>query len=369
MPNKAGSDLRSGFTTGAAAAAAVKAAMCCLLEAGAPQQVTILLPTGASLDIDVHGCRQVDGSTAICSVIKDAGDDPDITNGAEIGAKVQWQPSGSRSIVEVRGGTGVGRVTKPGLEVSPGRAAINPVPREMIRDAALQVMNACNVRGRVVAEIFVPRGEALARHTLNDRLGIVGGISILGTTGIVRPLSHDAYVATIRAALSVARASGLQAVVMTTGRRSERFAQALWPDMSETAFVQIGDYFSAALEMAADQRLACVTLAVFFGKAVKMAMAIPHTHARSARLTLVRLSQWTAEITGRDDLARKVADANTARMAFELVADDHPELIAKVGREMVRSALRFSGNRLKVRAVIFDFEGWVRFDSGEDVTA
>jgi len=368
MYRSARSDLRSGFTTGVAAAAAVKAAMCCLIAATAPQKVTIDLPTGASLDIDVHRCQQTDDTTAVCSVVKDAGDDPDITNGAEIGAKVQWRPGGSNRRVHVCGGEGVGRVTRPGLEVSPGHAAINPVPRKMIRDAACQVMAAGNVFGRAVAEIFVPRGEELARHTLNDRLGIVGGISILGTTGIVRPLSHDAYVATIKAAISVAWASGVQRVVMTTGRRSERFAQALWPDRPGTAFVQIGDYFSVALGMAADQRLAEVTLAVFFGKAVKMAMAIPHTHARSARLTLAQLGRWTAEITGREDLARKVADANTARAAFDLVGDDYPGLIAKVGDEVLKAAVRFAGNRLSVRAVIFDFEGRVRFDSGEDHT-
>lgn len=366
MSAKAQRGLRSGFTTGAAAAAAVKAGMGCLLEGAVRKRVTIDLPTGATYDIDIHACRREDARTVACLVVKDGGDDPDITNGAEIGARVEWRPGGSDRKVDIHGGEGVGRVTLPGLEVSPGQAAINPVPRAMIRDAALSVMAAHNVFGRAVVEIFVPRGAALARHTLNDRLGIVGGISILGTTGIVRPLSHDAYVATIRAALSVARASGLEEVVMTTGRRSERFAQALWPGLPATAFVQIGDYFAAALEMAAGQGLARVTLAVFFGKAVKMAMGIPHTHARSARLTLSRLSRWTAEITGQEELARKVADANTARAAFDLVADDYPALIAKVGRKMVASALTFCDKRLEVRAVVFDFEGRVRFDSGED---
>lgn len=339
-----------------------------LLEGYAPRRVSIGLPTGAVLDIDVHDCKCAGDHTAVCSVVKDGGDDPDITHGAEIGARVKWRSGGFDRMVEIHGGEGVGRVTKPGLEVPPGKAAINPVPREMIRDAALQVMAECDVCGRAVAEIFVPRGEELARLTLNDRLGIVGGISILGTTGIVHPLSHDAYTATIKAAISVARASGLKEVVMTTGRRSERFAQMLWPAMPETAFVQIGDYFSASLEMAAYQRLTRVNLSVFFGKAVKMAMAIPHTHARSARLTLEQLGRWTAEITGREDLARKVADANTARAAFELVADDYPELIAKVGEEMLQAAVRFAGNRLSVQAVIFDFEGRVRFDSGKDHT-
>ena len=299
----------------------------------------------------------------MCSVIKDAGDDPDITHGAEIGARVVWHAGGKAGEITIGGGQGVGRVTKPGLETPPGQPAITAGPREMIRRSALEAMADHGLQGHVETEISVPQGEELARHTLNARLGIVGGISILGTTGVVRPLSHESYVATIRAALSVARASGLTQVVLTTGRRSERFAQQHWPLLPEESFVQIGDCFAEAMAVAAERRFKKVTLAVFFGKAVKMAQGIAHTHARSARLTLSTLAQWTREITGDAALARQVAEANTARQAFDLLAGDHPEVIARVGREVVKAAAAFCKHEAAVGAVIFGFDGAVRYTS------
>lgn len=321
------------------------------------------LLTGDTMTIEVHTCRPLASNRAVCSVIKDGGDDPDITHGAEIGARVTWKETGIGRIVTIRGGQGVGKVTKPGLETPPGRPAINSGPRKMIRCAAMQVMADHGRFGAVEAEICVPKGEALARHTLNARLGIVGGISILGTTGIVRPLSHEAYVATVQAALSVARSCGLSQVVLTTGRRSERYAQQRWPHLPDEGYIQIGDYFAQAMRMAADQRFERVILAVFFGKAVKMAQGIAHTHARSARLTMEKLSRWALEVTGNADLADCVAGANTARHAFDLIKDDYPALIAKVGREAVRSAVGFSAGKVAVGALIFGFDGSVRFDS------
>lgn len=355
--------LRSGFTTGTAAAAATKAALLFILSGRVPRKVGVELLTGDTLEVEVHACRHFAPNTAVCSVIKDGGDDPDITHGAEIGVRVSWEESVMGRTVTIRGGHGVGRVTKPGLETPPGRPAINSGPRKMIRRTAMQVMADRDLYGTVDAEIFVPQGEVLARHTLNARLGIVGGISILGTTGIVRPLSHEAYVATVQAALSVARASGLSQVVLTTGRRSERFAQKRWPHIPDEGFVQIGDYFAEAMQMAAGQKFEQVILAVFFGKAVKMAQGIAHTHARSARLTLEKLAQWALEVTGNTDLAECVAGANTARHAFDLIKDDYPALIVKVGREVVRSATKFAKGKVVVGAVIFGFDGSVRFES------
>lgn len=355
--------LRSGFTTGTAAAAATKAALGLILEGKPPKKVVIQLLTGDAIEIDVHRCDAIDAHTAYGAVIKDGGDDPDVTNKAEIGAKVAWQQGTAGRTVVIRGGRGVGMVTKPGLDVPPGEAAINPGPRKMITQAAVETIARHGLYGSVDTEIIVPRGKALARHTLNARLGIVGGISILGTTGVVRPLSHEAYVATVQAALSVASASGNKRVVLTTGRRSERYAQALWPDAPVEAFVQIGDYFAKSLEMAAAQGIEQISLGVFFGKAVKMAQAIPHTHARSARLTLELLAQWAIEVTGRADLAKQIAKANTARHALEMFKDDHPELIEKVGREILASAATFAGAKITIGVVIFDFNGEVLFEA------
>ncbi len=354
--------LRSGFTTGTAAAAATQAALECLLGGRAPEQVCVVLPDGSALEIAIHSCRRLDEHTATGSVVKDAGDDPDVTHGAEIGARVSWHPGESARRVEIRGGPGVGTVTKPGLETPVGQAAITGGPRTMITQAALGRMAAHGVYGLAATEIFVPKGVALARHTLNGRLGIVGGISILGTTGIVRPLSHAAYVATIAAALSVARAAGLDEVVLATGRRSERLAQARWPGRAVEAFVQMGDYFAETMALAAGKGFTRVILAVFFGKAVKMAQGIGHTHARSAELTLGRLAEWSRQISGDAQLARAVATANTARQAFELIQARAPAVIHKVGREMVRAAADFGRPQLAVSGVIFGFDGEVRFD-------
>jgi cobalt-precorrin-5B (C1)-methyltransferase len=203
----------------------------------------------------------------------------------------------------------------------------------------------------------------LAQKTLNARLGILGGISILGTTGVVRPMSHDAFIATIRSALSVARASGFKKTVLTTGRRSERFAQDLWPHLAEEGFVQIGDFFKMSLEAAASKGFEQATLAVFFGKALKMAQGVPHTHAAKASLTLNKLADWALEITGNRELSNHILTANTARHAFDIIGRDYPGVISHVGKQIVQSAQTFAGKGIDIRSIIFDYTGEVVFDS------
>ncbi|NNG02113.1 MAG: cobalt-precorrin-5B (C(1))-methyltransferase [Desulfobacteraceae bacterium] len=362
MESKTHPKLRSGFTTGAAAAAAAKAAVIRLLENRTPDSVGIRFLTGDRTAIAIHDCAGLSSKTAVCRVIKDAGDDPDVTHKAIIGAKVSLR---EKSVVQITitGGQGVGRVTRPGLEVPPGEPAINTGPRKMIEEAVAQVLTRNRVACGVEVEVFVPEGEAIAAKTLNARLGILGGISILGTTGIVRPMSHDAYIATIRSALSVARASGNRQAILTTGRRSERFAQGHWPELDESAFIQIGDFFKMSLEGVSAHGFAGATLAVFFAKALKMAHKIPHTHAAKSALTLDRLAAWTAGITGSESLAEKVRHANTARHAFDLLRVDHPAVIARVGREMTTAAREFAGTIVNIRSVIFDYAGNIAFDS------
>ena len=208
-----------------------------------------------------------------------------------------------------------------------------------------------------------PRGEELALKTLNPRLGVVGGLSILGTTGVVRPMSHDAYIATIRASMDVARAAGVKKIVLTTGRRSERFAQGLLTTLPEEAFVQIGDFFKLSLEEAAGHHFDTVVLAVFFGKAVKMAQGVPHTHAAKSSLLLCKLSEWVYDAVRDADFARSIQHANTARGAFELIDDRYPEITPVIGHRMLGCAQGFAGPGIKVDGVIFDFEGRVAFDS------
>ena len=361
--------LRTGFTTGTAAAAATKGALQMILDGKKPLQVRVRLLTGDDIDIPTRRCRSESQNEAVCTVIKDAGDDPDVTHKAEIGARVSLQAArdnqpGSRPPeVVISGGEGVGRVTKPGLEVSPGQPAINPGPVKMITRAVHDVLKNHGLNATVETEIFVPDGEKIAEKTLNARLGILGGISILGTTGIVRPMSHDAFIATITSALSVARASGLKKAVLTTGRRSERFAQGLWPDLAEEAFVQIGDFFKMSLEAASDQGFEQLTLAVFFGKALKMAQGVPHTHAAKASLTLDKLADWALTITANRELAKQILAANTARHAFDIIGQDYPDVISHVGNRIVASAQHFASQGIGIQSIIFDYSGKVVYSS------
>jgi len=359
--------LRTGFTTGTAAAAAAKGAVVCLLQKLPPREVSVELLTGDRISIPIHGCRRNDDGSTACTVIKDAGDDPDVTHGAEIGARARIlespAPGAEPSAVFISGGEGVGRVTKPGLELQPGESAINPGPRRMITRAVGEALAAHGIDDPVSVEIFVPRGEDIARKTLNARLGILGGISILGTTGIVQPMSHEAFTATIEAGVSVAKACGLKRVVLTTGRRSERFAQARWPDLPEEAFVQVGDFFQESLTRCASKGFAGVTLAVFFGKALKMARGAPHTHAARSGQSLDELAEWALEQTHDHELAQKIRGCNTAREALGYLHPSRPGVIAEVGRRIVAAAGQFTGPELKIRSVIFDYEGKVVFDS------
>jgi cobalt-precorrin-5B (C1)-methyltransferase len=362
--------LRSGFTTGTAAAAATKGALRLIVEGQKPAAVHIRLLTGDYITIPVHQCNSARKGRAECSVIKDAGDDPDVTHKAEIGARVMLTKSktGQRSNqgpkITIRGGKGVGRVTKPGLEIPPGQPAINPGPRKMIAEAIHDVLGKDGSNFIVSTEIFVPRGRELAEKTLNARLGILGGISILGTTGVVRPMSHDAFIATIKSALSVARAAGLNQVVLTTGRRSERYAQDHWPQISSEAFIQIGDFFKMSLESAAKKGFDRITLAVFFGKALKMAQGVEHTHAAKSALTMSKLARWTLDISGDEKLAKTVLAANTARHAFDILQEPCPEVIHHVGRQIVDSARKFAGTTIRIRSVIFDYKGNIFSDTG-----
>ncbi|VVS90813.1 cobalt-precorrin-5B (C(1))-methyltransferase CbiD [Desulfoluna spongiiphila] len=355
--------LRSGFTTGTAAAAAVKGALSLLFTGGCPDKVRIPFLSEGHVDISLVSCS-MEGETAVCTVMKDGGDDPDITRNAIIGARVWRDDAGGESFVLI-GGQGVGRVTRPGLEVPVGEAAINPGPVKMIRGVVDTLRAETGDLDPLVIEIFVPEGEVMAEKTLNSRLGIEGGISILGTTGIERPLSHEAYEATVRSSIKVAKAMGAHSVVCTTGRRSERFAMGVFPEFSETCFVQIGDFFKSSMETAGAQVMD-VILAVFFGKAVKMAAGIPHTHAAKSDLNLRFLADLVEEMVDDAELVDKVAHSNTAREAFTYLAGPCPEVIDRVGELAAASAARFAGEGIKTRCLIFDFDGNVASDSRKE---
>ncbi|MGA8571133.1 MAG: cobalt-precorrin-5B (C(1))-methyltransferase [Desulfobaccales bacterium] len=368
-PPRPRKELRQGFSTGTAAAAAALGALYELLGLPCPDRVEVPLPGGGNLSVPLyrHGRN---GGTGEAVVIKDAGDDPDVTNGAEIGTRVwRLETSGSAEGITFLGGAGVGRVTKPGLAVAVGEPAINPVPRRMIKNALRQVWDAIRPDEplHLAVEIFVPRGEELARHTLNPRLGILGGISILGTTGLVKPFSHQAYRATIAASLRVSRAAGLRHIAFSTGGKSEGHLKGLLPDLPEEAFVQMGDYVRFALKVAAGMGFPEITVGAFFGKALKMAQGFGHTHASRGLADLKELGRWTLDLTGEELLAQAVGRANTARQALQILAEARGgQVVGRVGARMLAALRDYAGPAPQLTAVVLDFDGAIlwRGESG-----
>ena len=252
--------LHSGLTTGTCATAAAIAATHQLMTGETPASVPVILPNGETIDVDVtYG----DG---YASVFKQAGDDPDVTNGIEIRAHVN-----SSDHFEILGGEGVGRFTVPGFDFPPGEAAINKAPRQMMRD---------NIKENVSIIISVPQGAEIARRTFNPRLGIEGGISIIGVSGIVKPFSEDAFVASIHKCMQVAKASGSDRIVINSGGKSERFVKAQYTDLPQQAFVEYGNYIGETLAIADELNIKNVTMGVMIGKAVKLAAGYLDTHSR-----------------------------------------------------------------------------------------
>ena len=252
--------LHSGLTTGTCATAAAIAATHRLLRGEEPKSVPVILPDGETIDVEVtYG----DGYAA---VFKESGDDPDVTNGIEIRATVE-----PCDHFEILGGKGVGKFTVPGFDFPPGEPAINKAPRQMLRD---------NIKENVSITISVPQGAEIARRTFNPRLGIEGGISIIGVSGIVKPFSEEAFVASIRKCMQVAKASGSDRVVINSGGKSERFVKAQYPDLPQQAFVEYGNYIGETLAIANELDIKNVTMGVMLGKAVKLAAGNLDTHSR-----------------------------------------------------------------------------------------
>ncbi len=340
--------LRSGYTTGACAAAAAKAATLLLLrhsEEREPDTASRLLTSGLVIPFPDgsrhtfrihHAAYSIRNNTACASVIKDAGDDPDITNGAEIVAEARMDCSASRlpSSVIIKGGKGVGVVTKPGLAVPVGQPAINPVPVKMIRDAVTEAAEESGlsrvVHGGINGEgtlrgieitISVPNGEELAKKTLNARLGIDGGISILGTSGIVRPLSADAWTSSIAAAMDVAKAVGCEEVVLSAGRVSEKAHMKKY-GLPVEAYVMMGDYVEFSLRAAKGRQFGRIHISAHWAKMLKISMAIPQTHVRHGAIDL---QQGIAHLNRMGISVPAEQDFNTARQVYDYLIATYTE--------------------------------------------
>ncbi|WP_320171310.1 cobalt-precorrin-5B (C(1))-methyltransferase CbiD [Maridesulfovibrio sp.] len=351
-------NLREGFTTGSSATAAAMAALRCLLDGTVLHEVSIPLPVKGTLNIPVERV-DISASSARAAVIKDGGDDPDATHGYEIHAVVELH-DGRDFSVQVEGGKGVGRVTLPGLPVPVGEAAINPAPRRQIISGILQVLAefAPGFRGTVSVRIEVPCGEEIAAKTMNSRLGILGGISILGTQGIVRPYSNASWKASIAQSLSVLRAAGYTEAVFTTGRRSERFYLDRFSGTDPVQVVQAADFFRFSMLQARAKRVKRVCWAVFIGKLVKHAQGFPYTHAKDWDVDFMLLSDWCADLGLPPELVLEVRTANTARQVYEMIPEaERSGFIEMLLSKARMNAKAFAGNNLQVEYCVFDFEG------------
>lgn len=353
--------LRQGYTTGACATAATKAALVALLTGEKQTEATIYLPVGRFVTFHVPVC-EISGSQAVATVIKDGGDDPDATHGAAIIATVSWSENKG---VMLDGGIGVGRVTKAGLPLPIGEAAINPVPRQMITETAQVLLDEYGVDKGVLIVISVPDGVEIAKKTLNSRLGIIGGISILGTRGIVVPFSTSAYKASIVQAIKVARASHCDHVVITTGGRSEKYAIKRFPELLEEAFIEMGDFVGFTLKQCKRLGVKQVSMVGMMGKFSKVAQGVMMVHSKSAPVDFAFLAKVAAEAGASPQLVEEIHLANTASQVGEMmVAAGIPGFFTKLSEYCCLAALGEVGGDLEVRTALYTLKGELLGEAG-----
>ena len=346
--------LRRGWTTGACATAAAKAAYAALLTGAFPDPVEITLPRGQRTSFVLATTRTAAGA-ATAGILKDAGDDPDVTHGALVLATVR--PATPGSGVTFRAGPGVGTVTRPGLPIPPGEPAINPVPRRMIRDVIAELAGQHGAAGDVEVEIAIPDGEALAARTLNGRLGIVGGLSILGTTGIVIPYSCSSWIHSIRSGIDVARAMGLSHIAGATGAASEAAVQKLH-GLPETALIDMGDFVGGMLKHIRAHPLPRVTVAGGVAKMTKLAQGLLDLHSKRGTVDLAALAGFADAAGGSADLRARILASNTAAEAFDHARHDGIALgdaVAQAARAVAAQVV--AGKPIEIEIVLFDRDG------------
>ena len=343
--------LRRGWTTGTCAAAAAKAAFAALVTGDFPDPIAVALPRGERPSFALAVTRIV-GNAATAGVIKDAGDDPDVTHGALICATVRLGAAGSGVIF--RAGEGVGTVTRAGLPIAPGEPAINPVPRRMIADAIAEIAaaNACAADAEV--EISIPGGKALAAKTLNARLGIVGGLSILGTTGVVVPYSCSAWIASIHSGIDVARAAGLTHIVGSTGANSESAAQKLY-GLPEIALIDMGDFVGGMLKYLRRHPVPRLTIAGGVAKMTKLAQGLADLHSKRGEVDLATLAKFATGAGAGERIRQGVLTANTAAQAFAIARAAGIALGDQVARAAQETAANIvAGTDIAIEVVLFD---------------
>lgn len=343
METNPSAKLKSGWTTGACATAAVRAALIGLWGGDVPEKVRITLPKGQTPEFSVGHLKTGDGWVEV-GIIKDAGDDPDVTHGAMIIARVSQGQSG----VTFRAGVGVGTVTKPGLPIGVGEPAINPVPRQMMQDTVQATAREFGASPDIQITISVPGGEDLATKTWNPRLGIKGGISILGTTGIVRPFSCSAWIASIHRGVDVARASGLAHVAGCTGSTSETAVQTHF-GLPDHAMLDMGDFAGGLLKYVARNPVARLTIGGGIGKLTKLAQGAVDLHSGRSQVDFGQL----AEMTGNPALE----SAETALHALEIAGPVLAVSVAALAQDRAQALLK--GADCSVDVVVVDRQGYI----------
>lgn len=337
--------LRTGWTTGTCASAAAKAAAIGLTTGTPPLEVKVRLPNGDLVAFPVEA-----EASNRCVVVKDAGDDPDCTDGARMTVTAEWSAAPE---TELLAGIGVGTVTKPGLGLPVGAPAINPVPRRMILAAVGEVTDRPM---RVTFE--VPGGEQMAAKTTNARLGIIGGISILGTTGVVRPFSTAAYRASVVQQVDVAAAQGERTMVLATGSRSEKAAQRLYPNIDGVCFVEVGDYTGVALRRAAAKGMTSAVFVGMAGKIAKLAAGVMMTHFHRSKVDGELLAAVALEAHAPQTVVDAATETETARHFFEVCVEHGctGPLTVLCERARAQCEAHVDG-ALDVSVLMVDFEG------------
>ncbi|MEP1207325.1 MAG: cobalt-precorrin-5B (C(1))-methyltransferase [Rhizobiaceae bacterium] len=350
---KPSNELRRGWTTGACATAATKAALTALVTGTFPDPVEITLPKGETPSFPLCFESLNDGG-AYAGIVKDAGDDPDVTHGATIIAHVVPLPEGS-GVVFVAG-QGVGEVTKAGLPIPPGEAAINPVPRQMMRDVVGEICAQHMLPPDLQITISVPDGEEIAKQTWNPRLGIVGGISILGTTGVVHPFSCSAWIHSIHRGIDVARAAGFERVLGATGSTSEAAAQKIY-QLPETALLDMGDFAGGLLKYLRKHPLPNLTIAGGFAKLTKLAQGAMDLHSGRSQVDFKWLVDQVETLLDdglEDEMKKRILNANTAAEVLQLTQElpiDLPRQIALLAQQAAQGVLRDAPVKVEIMVV------------------
>ena len=346
--------LKTGFTTGTSATAAAKAALLSIIKQTTFEDVDVTLPKGSLIKIPIHLCK-FQKTKARCSVIKDGGDDPDVTHGAEI--IVDLHLTDKKNDIEIDGGEGVGIVTKPGLGLEINKAAINPVPKKMIKENLTEAAGKLLLEKGIKIIISVPKGRELGPKTDNPRIGILNGISILGTSGIVIPFSTASYAASIRQNLDVAIAMGNDTVVLTTGGRSEDFAKKII-DLPDHCFVQMGDFSGYTIQQCSKKDIKKAYVVGFIGKLAKMAAGVKQTHVKGSKVDMKFLSDLAQNCEANKSIIEKILRANTARHVSEIIKESEitgffEQICDKTHMQMKKH----SDGKISLEVILFDFEG------------